>query len=141
MLKKIKLSDISEEDDDHDIEMKEVEDLEEEEQIFGKGYIGSTKSDEDQEPSEMNNSELDRKISDVRKDFEIMKQEVEQMKTLFAQQHKKEITALKSEVHSLKEEYRKCLEELKNETYARNEAETVIKVLKETIEARKHRVD
>ena len=43
----------------------------------------------------------------------------------------------KKEIKRLKEEYKKCMEAVKIETYERNKAETISKVLKDTLEAQR----
>ena len=49
---------------------------------------------------------------------------------------KEEVKKQGEEIKVLKNEYEKLLESLKTETYARTKAETLVKVLQDTIEAK-----
>ena len=49
---------------------------------------------------------------------------------------KKQVSKLKMEINGMKDDFKKCMEDLKKETYARNEAETLLKVLKDTQDAK-----
>ena len=61
-----------------------------------------------------------------------MKKEFAMMKLEFSKNQKKQ----KSEINALIEDYKSCMEDLRKETHARNEAETLVKVLKETLEVK-----
>ena len=43
---------------------------------------------------------------------------------------------MNNEVRKLKDDYKKCMEAIKEETYARNEAEELVKVLKDIVDAK-----
>ena len=65
-----------------------------------------------------------------------MKKEFDDLKTDINKQEKKQIAKMKTEINGLKEDYSKFMEDMKKETHARNEAETLVKVLKDTLEAK-----
>ena len=86
----------------------------------GPGYMG-WKSDDDEKAA-------------MRKAFEEIRQELQELKNGEIKQ-KKQINNLEKDVKSLKEEYKQCLEALSKETYERNKAEEMNKILIETLEA------
>ena len=65
-----------------------------------------------------------------------MKKEFEELKLDVNRKEKKEFSKLRSEINGLKEDYKKSVEDLKTETHARNKAETLVKVLRDTMEAK-----
>ena len=79
----------------------------------------------------------DKDIDKIRIEVKSLRNELNSMKNEVEKKEKKQITELKKEVIELKEEFKQCMIELRKETTARNEAETMIKVLKDTIEANK----
>ena len=86
----------------------------------GPGYMG-WKSDDDEKAA-------------MRKAFEEIRQELQELKNGEIKQ-KKQINNLEKDVKSLKEEYKQCLEALSKETYERNKEEEMNKILIETLEA------
>ena len=92
----------------------------EEENHEGPGYMG-WKSDDDEKVA-------------IRKAFEEIRQELQEFKSEEIKQ-KKQIIILEKDVKSMKEEYTLCLEALSKETYERNKAEEINKILIETLEA------
>ena len=97
------------------------------------GYIGfqckSGVKEDDKEDQFM------QKVVDVRNEFEMMRKEFKELKLQLEAQNKKQIHGLQMEIRSLKENYKQCMEDLKNETYARLKAEETSKVLKDIVEA------
>ena len=78
-----------------------------------------------------------KKAVELQEGFDEMKKDFEKMKLEFIKNEKKQFAKFKIEINMMKDEYKKCVDALKVETYARAKAETMSKVLKETLEARK----
>ena len=70
----------------------------------------------------------------IRNAFDEIRIEVQEIKAGGLKQSKI-IKKLEKDVQGLKEEYRQCLETLSKETYERNKAEDMVKILQETMEA------
>ena len=73
----------------------------------------------------------------IAKELSKVKKEVQDLKEACNKTEKKAIESLKLEIKSLKSDFQKCMAALGQETKARIEAEAIVKVLKETIEAGK----
>ena len=82
--------------------------------------------------SEAKDMDFKKKLIELNRDYDEMKKEFAMMKLEFTKNQKKQ----KSEINALKEDYKSCMEDLRKETHARNEAETLVKVLKETLEVK-----
>ena len=121
-----------------DMEDKEDDDKEEQktqEETHGPGYMG-WKIKEDKEIIE-ETTDYKKELADIKTTLNMMKEEYAEMKLDFQKEEKKEILKLKNEIKGIKEAFIRCMDDLKEETFKRNEAETLVKVLKDTIEARK----
>ena len=70
----------------------------------------------------------------IMKAFDEIRKDVQELKTADIKKSK-QIKSLEIEVKNLKEEYTQCLEALSKETYERNKAEELNKIIMETIEA------
>ena len=135
LLKKIKLNGAEDSNVDEDIIMTEVKDKKEVGvDVVEPGYIGSRMLDVTQESEDDNL--FSKKILEVREEFEALKQEFQLMKIELERQNKKQIETLKTQIKGLKEDFKQCMEDLKAETYARLKAESMAKVLKDTLEAK-----
>ena len=86
--------------------------------------------------TEVKDDQFMQKVLEVRNEFEVMRNEFKQLKFELETQNKKQIDSLKLEIKKLKESYSQCMDDLKNETYARLKAEESCKVLQDTIEAK-----
>ena len=64
-------------------------------------------------------------IFNLKEGFAAMKKEFEDLKLDINKQEKKQIAKMKTEIDGLKEGYSKFMEDMKKETHARNEAETL----------------
>ena len=98
---------------------------------LGPGYIGWK---EDNEPKDgPRNMDLKDEIVEIKEAYVAMRKEFEDIKIELNKREKKQ----RLEINGLKEDYKNCMHDLKVETKAKNEAETLAKVLKDTLEARK----
>ena len=101
---------------------------------LGPGYIGcNTNNKQDDVIDDMMFKD---QLYVLKEGFASMKKEFEELKLDINKKEKKEIAKMKSELNDLKEDYSKFMEDMKKETHARNEAETLVKVLKDTLEAK-----
>lgn len=80
--------------------------------------------------------ELRKAYEEIKKDVRIMEQSLQELKKDNLDT-KKQIKNLRNEIKSQKEDYKQCMEALLKETYDKNKAEALSKVLKDTIEAEK----
>ena len=96
----------------------------------GPGYMGWEASDELE--NESDETDLKKTVVELIESNSEIKKEVSKMKQEMIKRDKKQETELKM----LKEEFQKCLEKLKAETYARTKAETLAKVLQDTLDAK-----
>ena len=101
---------------------------------LGPGYIGwNTKDVQDDVDDDIS---FKTQIADLKEGMAAMKREFEELKLDVNKQEKKQFGKMKSELNGLKEDYIKISEDLRKETQARNEAETLVTVLKATFEAK-----
>ena len=103
---------------DHDHDVSEVSETEE----SGPGYMGWTSEENDK--------------NTIKNAFDELRKEVQELKSGEIK-NTKLINSLEKDVKSLKEEYKLCLEALSKETYEKNKAEELSKILIETLEVQK----
>ena len=76
---------------------------------------------------------------ELKKDFEALKIAYEEVTKKMSEEcvgsDKKSLNKLRLDINKLKEDYKQCMEAVMKETHERNKAETLAKVLKETMEA------
>ena len=84
--------------------------------------------------NESNYKDMDfkKKLHELNRDYDEINKEFAMMKLEFSKTQKKQ----KSEIDALKKDYKSCMEDLRKETHARDEAETLVKVHKETLEVK-----
>ena len=124
------------------VEMENTEDVTEKENIdeitqeeaYGPGYMGWKIDDKGVQSGDM---DYKKELADLKNTMNMMQIEFAEMKKDFQKVDKKEISKLKNEIKEIKESFTQCIDDLKTETIKRNEAETLVKVLKDTIEAKK----
>ena len=97
----------------------------------GPGYMGWATNDEI-DNNKFDEADTKKTLVELIEGVANVKKEVANMKKEFLKKEKKQET----EIKMLKEEFKKCLQELKNEAYARTKAETLAKVLQETLDAK-----
>ena len=98
---------------------------------LGPGYMGWNLNDEEKDsPPDMDFKD---KIAELKDGYDEMKRQFEKLKVEVNKNEKK----LKSEIKVMKDDYIQYMVDLKTETVARNKAETIAKVLKDTIDAKK----
>ena len=108
-----------------DIETKELNDDKSEGQS-GPGYMGWRISDNVEKITE-NVSEICEREKFTQ--IEIRIRDLEKLES----ENKKEISEMRKDMKKLKEEYKQCMEALEKETYDKNQAEVLCKVLREKI--------
>ena len=138
-----------------DVDTKKNEDKEKnkveetDEPIDGPGYMGwvnDEKIDEkiEKQTDEMKNeNDFEAKLDSLKDSYEQLKRDFCELKVAFEESKKlqiktdesKDIKMLKSEISKLKEDYKNCMDAAQNETYERNKAEEIAKVLRETLDA------
>ena len=83
------------------------------------------------------------KLEELKLAYDHLKSEFSELKIAFQLVNKKleekveetkDIKKLKTDLANLKEDYKNCMDAVQTETFARNKAETVAKVLKETLD-------
>ena len=115
-----------------------------EDETFGPGYMGWTIN----ETKKI--SETDDKLDKIQKDYTDLKVEFKELKEAYQklvkmvenQEKEKKVEekrkkVIESEMKQLKDDYKDCIVAVKNETYARNKAEELVKVLKDMINTQK----
>ena len=111
------------------------------EPIEGPGYMGWGVDDKTGEYDKT--QDYKSKLEKVKDSYDNLKSEFDELKTAFKQMEKKleeknvdakSIKKLDSEIIKLKQDYKDCIEAVKTETIARTKAETMAKVLKETLD-------
>ena len=100
----------------------------------GPGYMGWNVPDESEKV--VDEKYFKTEIAELKEAYRALRKEFEEIKLEVSKNDKKQITKLKVEINGLKDGYKQCIEDLKKETHARNAAETVAKVLKDTLEAK-----
>ena len=98
--------------------------------LSGPGYMGWEINDEIEKKSD--DTDTKKTVVELMECYAVIKKEVENMKKESIKKEKKQ----DAEIKMLKEEFKRCLQDLKNETYARTKAESLAKVLQETLDAR-----
>ena len=126
------LKEFIEERDDNSVEEKQV--VNEKEMIKerdgdGPGYIGWRIVEKESKTLE-DGADMKRASEDIKSLFNMYKSMEDKLKVTT-----KEINSLKREVKDIKEEHKHCLDALAKETYERNKAEDMNKVLLESIDA------
>ena len=103
---------------------------------LGPGYMGWKVNDE---PNDDDNAkEFKNEIAEIKEAYNAMKKEFEEIKDEFSKNENKQCAKFKLVIRGLKEDFKACMADLKKETLARNEAEIVVKVLKDTLEAERN---
>ena len=97
---------------------------------LGPGYIGWKTDDKLEKMSD--EIDLKKTLVELKEWYSELKKEVSNLK----QEMKKKERKQEKELKILGEEFGKCLESLKSETYARTKAETLAKVLQDTLDAK-----
>ena len=113
-------------------EDKEAEPEPAEGAAVGPGYMGWTVKDNNETEVGFKN-----RVAEVKEVYDEMRREFEELKKDLYKKVNKEMAKVKLEVKDAKDAYKKCVEDLRLETRARNEAETMAKVLKDTLDAKK----
>ena len=124
----------------HEEEHNEVEEIKED-QTIGPGYMGwkIEESNKIDEPGD--------KVKKLEKGFFDLKIAYEKLEKIVENQNnekridEKKRKGMENEIKQLKTDFKQCMEAIKAETYARNKAEELVKVLKETISAQKERIE
>ena len=116
------------------VKQKEGEDHKE-----GPGYMGWS-IDDTNENVNLNTKLEDLKIyfKQLEKNYNELKVEVDEVKEKLKKKEDKEDKTYKKfnkEINNLKEDYKECVKHLQNETFERNKAETMAKILRETLDA------
>jgi hypothetical protein len=102
---------------------------------IGPGYMGWAVNDAE-EPKSTESIDFNTQVKELKDAYNTMKKDFEELKLDVSRKDKKEFSKLREEINGLKEDYKKGFEDLKTETHARNKAETLVKVLKDTLEAK-----
>ena len=100
------------------------------EDTHGPGYMGWSIQDDKKNVQDV--TDYTKELEDLKSTMNIMRTEFIELKSDFQKREK----TLKQELKGLKEDFRSALDSLKEETIKRNEAETLVKVLKNTIEVK-----
>ena len=135
--------DLMKHEEDHTEQDKYQED-----QTFGPGYMGWT-INETKKISETDEKfdKIQKDYSELKIEFKVLKEAYEKLAKMVENQDKekkaeeKNKKGIENEIKQLKEEYKNCIDAIRNETYARNKAEELVKVLKDTIKAQKEEVE
>ena len=119
---------------DGDIVNKEVEKMQVDDNVVNTLVVDSKLEEKSIKIDNIN--QFIEEVTELRSDFAIMKQEFDKLKVELEKRTSKQFTKLNAEIKELKEDYKRCLDDLRKETLARNEAEEVAKTLMETLNAK-----
>ena len=101
----------------------------------GAGYIGGRINDELKKPED--GKDFKSKLDELKVSYDELKKEFVELKTDFQDAQKTGVTKvnkLNKEITTLKEDYKICMKAMQDETFQRNKAETMVRVLRDTIE-------
>ena len=115
--------------------VKKTTDKEDEDEDMGPGYMGW--KDKPTISIQMYN-ELRDAFTELKQEYKELKSAQNEIREKVSDQEgddKTDVKKLRKEINKLKEDYKQCMEAIQKETHERNKAETIAKILKDTIEA------
>ena len=117
-------------------ELKESDD-----ENMGPGYMGWKRSEESEKPTLKMYEELKESFAELKVEYKELKAAYKDISKkincggVTEEDKETHFKKLQTEIRKLKEDYKLCMEAIKKETHERNKAETIVKVLKDTLEA------
>ena len=123
-------SELAKEGSVENIAVSEVENEKGDQSPNGPGYMGWELNDKIE--NKLDESDTKKTLVELIEWYSDIKKEIANLKKEAVKREKKQ----EAEIKMMKEEFTKCLHELKNETYARTKAETLAKVLQDTLDAK-----
>ena len=132
--------------DEKEIDEYSGENDDSKEETDGPGYMGWKIKDDVEKSTCTNYDELKKAYNELKQDYGTLKEafkavtkEIKELSSNGKETHNEDrkLKKLENEMIQLKDDYKQCMQAIKKETEARNKAETISKVLKDTVEAQK----